>query len=200
MASRRQRALFDEAPQLPEGFRYQEGFLTAPEESSLLERVRHLGFGEFRMRGVVARRRTAQFGWRYSFEDFELTAGDEPPDYLRALQSRAEEFATLPQGALSEILVTEYTPGAAIGWHRDAPPFDVVVGLSLGSSCRFRFRRKQADRWETVTIEMAPRSIYVLDGPARHEWEHSIPAVRELRYSITFRSLRHRRAAGADRR
>lgn len=194
MTSRRQRTLFDDPPQWPEGFQYQDGFLTQTEEAALLARMSDFEFGALRMRGVVARRRTAQFGWRYSFETFKLTPGADPPEDLRALQSRAEKFVRLPDGALSEILVTEYSPGAAIGWHRDAPPFDVVVGISLGSSCRFRFRRRVGERWETQAIEVAPRSIYVLDGPARREWQHSIPPVKHLRYSVTFRSLRERGA------
>lgn len=193
MANRRQRALFEDAPAWPDGFRYQDGFLSEADESILLARVPSLQFGELRMRGVAARRRTAQFGWHYSFEHFKLTPAAEPPDYLRALQSRAEMFADLPDGALSEILVTEYSPGAAIGWHRDAPPFDVVVGISLGSNCRFRFRRRQGEEWERLAIEVARRSIYVLDGPARRDWQHSIPSVRQLRYSVTFRSLRPRK-------
>ena len=192
MASRRQPALFEPELAYPEGFRYEREFLSAADELDLKGRVANLQFGESRMRGVTARRRVAQFGWRYSFESFRLTPGDRPPDFLVHLQHRVEAFAGLPAGALSEILVTEYTPGATIGWHRDAPPFDVVVGISLGASCRFRFRRRLGSRWETMAIEMAPRSIYVLDGPARREWEHSIPAIKALRYSITFRSLKQR--------
>jgi alkylated DNA repair protein (DNA oxidative demethylase) len=189
MADRRQLALFTDPATWPEGFRYQPDFLTPGEERDLLSRIRGLEFGEVRMRGVAARRRTAQFGWRYSFETFKLTPGADAPDYLQALGVRAEAFSGLAKGTLSEILVTEYTPGATIGWHRDAPPFEVVVGVSLNSACRFRFRRKRGEKWETLTLEMLPRSVYVLDGPARREWQHSIPALKELRYSITFRSL-----------
>lgn len=192
MAMRRQPALFDEAELvLPEGFRYQRDVLTQGEHDELLARVSDLEYGEMKMRGVVARRRIAQFGWRYSFETFRLTPGAEPPEYLVALQSRAESFAGAATGSLSEILVTEYRPGATIGWHRDAPPFDIVVGISLGASCRFKFRRKVGNNgWENVELPLLPRSIYLLDGPARREWQHSIPAVKALRYSITFRSLK----------
>lgn len=192
MPARRQPALFDAEPaRLPEGFRHQDDFLTPGEHDELLARVSTLEYGEMKMRGVVARRRIAQFGWRYSFESFRLTPGAEPPDYLVALQRRAEAFAGAPAGALSEILVTEYTPGATIGWHRDAPPFDIVVGISLGASCRFRFRRERDQGgWDTTELELRPRSIYLLDGPARRLWQHSIPAVKHLRYSVTFRSLK----------
>lgn len=193
MPGRRQLALFTDPATWPEGFRYQPDFLDPSEEADLLPRIQDLEFGEVRMRGVVARRRTVQFGWRYSFESFKLTPGAPPPAFLRSLQHRAEAFAGQPEGALSEILVTEYAPGATIGWHRDAAPFEVVVGISLASACRFRFRRKQGERWETLAIELMPRSIYLLDGPARREWQHSIPAGKDLRYSITFRSLRARK-------
>jgi alkylated DNA repair dioxygenase AlkB len=189
---RTQQTLFENDMALPEGLRHEREFLTPDGHDEMLVRVSMLHFGEMKMRGVVARRRIAQFGWRYSFESFKLTRGDDPPDYLAALQARAESFAGLPAGDLAEILVTEYRPGATIGWHRDAPPFDVVVGISLGASCRFRFRRDVPSGWQTTELELQPRSIYLLDGPARREWQHSIPAVKALRYSITFRSLKKR--------
>jgi alkylated DNA repair dioxygenase AlkB len=187
---RAQPTLFDRDVTLPEGFQYQPDFLTPGEHDELLARVSTLEYGEMKMRGRVARRRTAQFGWRYSFETFTLTPGAPPPDDLAALQVRAESFARTRPGSLSEILVTEYRPGAPIGWHRDAPPFDIVVGISLAASCRFRFRREGPSGWETRELHLLPRSIYVLDGPARREWQHSIPPVDALRYSITFRSLK----------
>ena len=87
-------------------------------------------------------------------------------------------------------MLTEYPPGAPIGWHRDAPPFGDVIGISLLSACRFRFRRGRTGAWETTEVQLMPRSIYLLTGPARTEWEHCIPAVSALRYSITFRTLR----------
>jgi alkylated DNA repair dioxygenase AlkB len=194
VATRRQPGLFEGGDAPPEGFRCEREFLTAAAHDELLVRVSRLEFGEVRMRGVVARRRVAQFGWRYSFESFKLTPGPEPPEYLGWLQRQAESFAAAQPGSLSEILVTEYRPGATIGWHRDAPPFDIVVGLSLGASCRFRFRRQAPGGWETKEYALPPRSIYLLDGPARRDWQHSIPAVRDLRYSITFRSLKKKPA------
>lgn len=187
-----QRALFD-ATTLPEGFHYQPEFLNPREEADLLERIARLAFGEVRMRGVVARRRVAQYGWHYSFETFRLTEAPAPPAYLEPLRERAAAFARVPPAVLSEILVTEYQPGATIGWHRDAAPFGIVVGISLGAACRFRFKREAGGVRESMAIELAPRSAYVLDGPARSAWQHSIPAVRALRYSITFRSLKKNR-------
>ena len=119
------------------------------------------------MRGVAARRRVIQYGWKYSFETFRMTSGPELPAYLIAVRDRAAVFAAVPRAELSEALITEYSPGATIGWHRDAPGFDVVVGISLGAPCRFRFRRGETGAWETTELLLQPRSIYVLDGAAQ---------------------------------
>ncbi len=91
---------------------------------------------------------------------------------------------------LVEALVTEYSPGAAIGWHRDARMFGVVVAVSLLGSGRLRFRRGEAGARETSEVRVEPRSAYVLSGSARSDWQHSIQPVETLRYSITFRTLR----------
>jgi alkylated DNA repair dioxygenase AlkB len=146
------------------------------------------------MHGVVARRRVVQFGLRYSFDARALTEGPTLPAAFAFLQDRAAAFAGAVASDLSEVLVTEYRPGATIGWHRDAPPFGIVVGVSLASACRMRFRREAADDWERADQMLAPRSAYVLSGEARAVWQHSIPAVEQLRYSITFRTLRRGRA------
>ena len=188
--------LFETAKR-PEGFRYDDEFVSKEEERDLLAALGSLEFHEVRMRGVAAKRRVVQYGWKYSFESFRMTEGPPLPDFLRPLRDRAERFADIPAGELSEGLITEYMPGAAIGWHRDAPGFGVVVGISLLSACRFRFRRGQTGSWETAEIRMNPRSIYVLTGPARSEWQHGIPAVAALRYSITFRTMTRGRARGA---
>jgi alkylated DNA repair dioxygenase AlkB len=184
-----------EVERLPDGFHYHESFITADEERDLLSAIGPLEFHEVRMRGVAAKRRVLQYGWKYSFESFKMTEGPPLPPFLLQVRNRAADVAELPADDLSEALLTEYAPGAAIGWHRDAPGFGVVVGISLLSACRFRFRRGQTRAWETAEIAMAPRSIYVLRGAARTEWQHSIPAVARLRYSITFRTLRTPRTA-----
>jgi DNA oxidative demethylase len=188
--------LFD-LERLPDGFHYQDAFITPDEERGLLSLISTLEFHEVRMRGVAAKRRVIQYGWKYSFESFKMTEGPPLPPFLINVRDRAADVAELPAADLSEALITEYAPGAAIGWHRDAPGFGVVAGISLLSACRFRFRRGQTHAWETAEIAMAPRSIYVLRGAARSEWQHSIPAVAQLRYSITFRTLRARPPAGA---
>ena len=174
---------------LPDGFRHVEEFLDAGEEAALAERFRALEFHEVRMRGVAARRRVIQYGWKYSFESFRMTQGPDMPEYLERVRDRAADLAGKAAVELSEALVTEYSPGAAIGWHRDAPGFGLVVGISLLSSCRFRFRRGATRAWETAELLLRPRSLYVLTGAARSQWQHSIPAVSELRYSITFRTM-----------
>ena len=187
-------------PKLPgsgpeiEGLRFRDNFITPDEELDLLDRIRSLDFLQMKMRGVVARRRVIHYGVNYSFETFKASEGPPIPEFLLPLRERAAAFASVRSDDLAEALLTEYAPGAPIGWHRDAHPFDIVVGVSLLSACRFRFRRGKVRAWETVDIPLPPRSAYVLTGPARTEWEHSIPPVKELRYSITFRTLRKKPA------
>jgi alkylated DNA repair dioxygenase AlkB len=181
--------LFDLGPVLPAGFVYEPEFLPQSEEESLVEQISRLSFQDVRMHGVVARRRVVQYGFNYSFDSARLSAGDTVPPFLLPLRDRAARFAARPAADFSEALITQYPPGAAIGWHRDAPPFDVIVGISLLSACRFRLRR--IDRTGSpVEITAAPRSVYLLSGEARTEWQHHIPPTRALRYSITFRTLR----------
>jgi len=175
-----------------EGLIFQEAFITPEEELGLLERIRALEFHEMKMRGVVARRRVIHYGVTYSFETFKATPGPPLPEFLLPLRERAAALAGVAASDLAEALITEYSPGASIGWHTDAQPFGIVVGISLLSSSRFRFRRGQVRAWETAEVPLPPRSAYVLTGPARTEWEHSIPPVKELRYSVTFRTLRAR--------
>jgi alkylated DNA repair dioxygenase AlkB len=187
----RQGSLIESGSEI-EGLLYREEFITREEETDLLERIRSLDFHQVKMRGVVARRRVIHYGVKYSFETFKATEGPPMPGFLLSLRERAAAFAGVSPEDLAEALLTEYPPGAPIGWHRDAHPFGIVIGVSLLSACRFRFRRGKVRAWETVDVPLPPRSAYVLTGPARTEWEHSIPPVRELRYSITFRTLRKR--------
>jgi alkylated DNA repair protein (DNA oxidative demethylase) len=181
--------LFDDRD-YPDGFLYRANFIDSSEEARLLSQIRSLEFHEVRMRGVAARRRVIQYGWKYSFQSFRMTEGSPLPEFLVPIRDRAAVLAAVAPEQLSEGLITEYSPGATIGWHRDAPGFGIVVGVSLLSACRFRFRRGRTGAWETRELRLDPRSAYVLTGPARSEWQHSIPAVSELRYSITFRTMR----------
>lgn len=194
-----QRALFRELPNLPEGFVYYQELLSPEEEWSLIEFFEHLPFRAFELRGFLGKRRTVSFGWRYDFNVRHLHEADRIPTFLLALRQKAARFAGLSEDRLQHALVTEYAPGAAIGWHKDRPEFDDVIGFSLKAACLFRFRRKRATRWERASIELQPRSVYLLRGPARWDWQHSIPPVDKLRYSITFRSLRESKNAPSHR-
>ena len=191
----RQGSLIDTDPKV-EGLVFREDFITPQEELDLLDRIRSLEFQAMKMRGVIARRRVIHYGVNYSFETFKATAGPPIPEFLLPLRARAAALAGVAPVDLAEALVTEYQPGAPIGWHRDAHPFDIVVGISLLSASRFRFRRGKVRAWQTTEVPLPPRSAYVLTGPARTEWEHSIPPVKELRYSVTFRTLRNKASAG----
>jgi alkylated DNA repair dioxygenase AlkB len=177
-------------PALPPGFRYQPDVITSTEEVDLLLRIRALPFREFEFRGYTGKRRVISFGWKYDFGDRTLLKVDDIPEFLLALRTSAARFAGMPPDAFQHALVTEYGPGAAIGWHRDKSVFGEVIGISLLASCVFRLRRAVNDRWERVNIVAESRSTYLLSGPSRTEWEHSIPPVNALRYSVTFRNLR----------
>ena len=182
--------LFPEAGDLPEGFVYYDEIISTAEESALLDGVRALAFGEVRMRGQVARRRTIHFGWTYGYESWRVEPGPPLPDFLLGLRARVAPLAAVDAEALAEVLVTHYPPEAGIGWHRDAPAFGVVIGVSLLGTCRFRFQQGRGAARRTRAVTLAPRSAYVLAGAARWQWQHAIPPGRAERYSITFRTLR----------
>ena len=176
----------------PDGFLYQPDVLPPNEEQDLAARFATLPLKEFEFHGYVGKRRTLSYGWHYDFGERKLRPAGEIPDFLRPLRERAAAFAGLPPEDLPHALITEYGPGAAIGWHRDKGVFDDVVGISLLSPCLFRLRRQAGAGWERYSLTVEPRSAYLLRGTVRTEWEHSIPGVNALRYSVTFRSLRPR--------
>lgn len=176
---------------LPEGFRYVDGFLRESDERAIVEELEQLPYREVRMHGVVARRTVLHFGWDYDYSGWKVERTDPPPPWLAALRDRAAAVAEVEAARLEQFLIARYPPGATIGWHRDAPMFgSPVVGVSLVSACRMRFRKKSADGWETAAAILEPRSLYVIGGAARWQWQHHIPASKELRYSITMRVLR----------
>lgn len=188
------------SPALPQGFAYRPELVPAEQEPELMARFRELPFREFEFHGFLGRRRTISFGLRYDFGDSKVHRADDIPGFLLPLSDRAAGFAgfaELAPAQLEHALVTEYTPGAAIGWHRDRAVFGDVIGISFGSACRFRFRTKHGGGWERAAITLEPRSAYLLRGPARSEWEHSIPPAEALRYSVTFRNVRARDARPA---
>jgi alkylated DNA repair dioxygenase AlkB len=187
-------------PKLPEGFRYRPELIGPAEEKTLLERVRELPFRDFEFHGHTGKRRTVSFGWHYDFSGRQLRKAGEIPGFLLALRPATAAFAGLEPEVLQHVLVTEYGPGAGIGWHRDKAVFGRVVGVSLLSSCVLRMRRKVGERkWERVNLMAEPRSAYLLSGQARSGWEHSIPPVEALRYSVTFRNLREDQGIGNDK-
>ena len=191
MSSASQLSLLDEQTTgLPDGFEYRPGLVSPDDEARLIEAFRALDFRPFEFHGYFGHRRTVSFGWHYDFASSRVRPASDMPDFLLRLCDRAAAFARVPPGALEHALVTEYAPGAGIGWHRDRPVFDDVIGISLGAPCRFRLRRKQGNIWQRAAIELQPRSAYLLRGPVRREWEHSIPPLEQLRYSVTFRSLK----------
>lgn len=158
-----------------------------------MSNVATLPFNEVPMHGVVARRMTIHFGYDYDYEGWKIAPTDRPPDFLRPLLVRCADAAQIAVESIEQVMVARYPPDAAIGWHRDAPMFGTpVIGVSLASACTMRFRRKKANAWETHAQLLEPRSLYILDGAARTVWQHSIPKTKELRYSITMRTVRRK--------
>ena len=176
--------------ELPEGLLYVPDFVTEREEATLLEQLERLEFQEIRMRGQTARRTVRHFGLDYDYERWSVTPTESLPKSLEWLRERAAGLVERKPEDLAEILVTRYPPEAGIGWHRDAPMFGEVIGISLGSACRMRFQRGRGAERRTSEVELEPRSAYLLAGQARTAWQHSIPATKTLRYSLTFRTLK----------
>jgi alkylated DNA repair dioxygenase AlkB len=194
MPDQRQPSLFDlphaPPPALPEGFVYRPDFLSPKEEAELVAWLGTLPFKPFQFRGFEGRRRVVSYGWQYDFTRSHLTQADDVPAELSPVRARAASFAGLAPDELQQCLLNEYLPGAPIGWHRDRPMFEKVVGISLLAPCNFRLRRRTATGFERAAVTLEPRSAYLLTGLARGVWEHSIPPVAAHRYSITFRNFR----------
>ena len=188
-------SLFPVGPELPQGFVYQADFLSEEEEAGLLAGIRGLCFRDFDFHGYTAKRRVVEYGLEYDFSTNRTSTTEPFPGFLLPVRERAAQFAGLDARELGEGIIIEYPPGAPIGWHRDAPQFGIVIGISLASAARMRLKpyvatkQKNAERVKPVSIVLEPRSIYVISGTARWRFQHSIPAVTELRYSITFRTL-----------
>ncbi|OAP36979.1 DNA repair protein [Sinorhizobium glycinis] len=175
---------------LPVGFRYKPDVVPRRVQADLLEAIPQLPLKAFDFHGFEGKRRVISFGWKYDFSTESLRKIDSIPPMLLPVRRLAADFAGLPADELEQALVTEYDVGAPIGWHRDKGVFGNVVGVSLRSACTFRLRRRIGGKWERASILLEPGSAYLLSGPSRTEWEHSIPPVDQLRYSITFRQLR----------
>ena len=179
-------------PDVPSGFHYRENFITERDELALLQAIAGITFSEFEMRGVVARRRVAFFG-----ESYHRGPAGALPGFLLPLRAQIAEWAAVEAESFSMALINEYQPGTPIGWHRDAPQYEIVAGVSLASACRMRFRpyrspssTKAARRTATHEVVLARRSAYLMTQESRHAFEHHIPPVANLRYSVTYRTLR----------
>jgi alkylated DNA repair dioxygenase AlkB len=201
----RSSSLFD--VDVPAGFGYRDDFISAEEEAALFDEIERITFSTFEMRGVAARRRVAFFGQTYDVE-----RADTPPipAFLLPYRDRVAAWASVDPDAFVMALVNEYSAGSPIGWHRDAPQYGIVAGISLLSSCRMKFRpyvspkaaASRERRIATHEITLEPRSAYLMTGESRSAFEHHIPAVAALRYSMTFRTARERsraRPASAER-
>jgi alkylated DNA repair dioxygenase AlkB len=179
--------LFDTAS-VP-GLAQAENILAPAEEAELIARMEASSLTPFRFQGWLGKRLTRSFGWRYDFDTARFAETEPFPDWLLPLRTRAAAFAGLAAGDFVHALLIRYDPGAGIGWHRDRPQFEHVVGISLGNPAILRLRRRAEHGFRRASVDLAPRSIYHLAGEVRHDWEHSIVPMSVPRWSITFRSL-----------
>lgn len=187
--------LFSISTTVPDGFIYRPSFISAAEEHELVGEIQKLHLAPFKYYQFTGKRRTASFGWEYEFGSSDITPAQDLPAFLLPFRRRAGQLFNIEPSSLVQASILEYSVGAPIGWHRDIPQFGDVVGISLGAPCRMRFRkysrnRSKFDRDKILSIEIEPRSIYFMSGAARATWQHSIPAVKELRYSVVMRTLR----------
>jgi DNA oxidative demethylase len=185
------------AQPLIDGLDYRAEFITAAEHDELIEQLGAVDVTPFRFHGWLGNRKTKTFGWRYDFDDASFTPAEPIPDWLLPLRSKAASFARVGPEEFAHVLLARYDPGAGIGWHRDRPQFELVVGISLVSPAMMRFRQRTDDGFRRAKLLIEPRSAYLLSGQSRWDWEHSISPGEELRFSITFRTLseKGRRAA-----
>jgi len=184
--------LFPLEPLYPEGFQYHPDFITAEEEKILGEEIEKTALHTFLFQGYEAKRKVASFGQDWSFEKRTLTKGKDIPQAFYFLIEKTAKQVQAGVEDFAELLVTEYPPGSVINWHRDAPPFDIIAGISLLSDCTFRLRPHDPRKQKKTSILSFPvkrRSLYIIAGPSRTEWQHSIAPVKSLRYSITLRTL-----------
>ncbi|MEO8375337.1 MAG: alpha-ketoglutarate-dependent dioxygenase AlkB [Sphingomonas bacterium] len=176
------------APIVP-GISYAPDIVSEGEERALIASLDAIEVTPFRFQGWLGKRLTASFGWRYDFDNGSFDTAEPIPDFLLPLRERAAGFAGITPEDLVQSLVVRYDPGAGIGWHRDRPLFEHVIGISLEAPATLRLRRRREGGFDRAALPLAPRSIYHLRGEARHDWEHSITPMEVRRWSVTFRSL-----------
>ena len=189
---RSQRDLFASGTPLPEGFTYESEFLSIEEETALLNVLKALPFKEAQYKEWVAKRRVVSYGGRYDFTHLALLPAPDIPDFLLPLRTKIAAWSGLAVAELQHAMIAEYSVGTPLGWHRDVPDFETIVGVSLAGSARMRLRPYPPRKGvrAALTLDIEPRSVYIMRGPARWEWQHAISPTRELRYSITFRTRR----------
>jgi alkylated DNA repair dioxygenase AlkB len=180
--------------ELPDGFLYSPEFISSEEENELLRQIANLEFRAFDFHGYIAKRRIVEYGFEYDFTSRQAQTARPLPAFLDAFRVRAAAWAGIRADQIIESVITEYSPGSPIGWHRDVPQFEIIIGISLKSSCRFRFKPFHGEG-KMVATSLEPRSAYILRGAARWQYQHSIPAVKTLRYSITFRTWKSKAPA-----
>lgn len=171
------------------GLKYSDEFISAAEHEDLVTRLNDTDVTPFRFHGWIGNRKTKTFGWRYDFDDASFTPAEPIPDWLLPLRDKTAALAHVDADEFAHVLLARYDPGAGIGWHRDRPQFEQVVGISLGAPATMRFRQRTNDGFRRAKLHLEPRSAYLLSGESRWEWEHSISPGDQLRFSITFRTL-----------
>jgi DNA oxidative demethylase len=174
------------------GLSQADAIVSPDEEQTLITSINAAELSPFRFHGWLGKRLTVSYGWQYDFDDASFAPAEAIPEWLLPLRAKAARFVCLQPGELVQAALIRYDPGAGIGWHRDRPVFEHVVGISLGAPATMRFRRRGRGGFDRASVLLAPRSIYHLPGEARHDWEHSIAAMEVTRWSITFRSLSER--------
>lgn len=176
---------------MPAGLLYERDFISPTEEATLLEEIRRLPLQEAKYKSYTAKRRIAVFGSAYDFETYELGPAPALPDFLKPLRQKAARLIGVTEEAFPHALINEYRPGTPLGWHRDVPEFELIVGVSLAGTCRMRFRPyPPRPRAKVFTLDLEPRSVYVLRDEIRWRWQHSVAPTKALRYSVTFRTRR----------
>ena len=186
-------SLFPVEPVFPDGFVYYSNFLTPGQETALCNAIKEFDLQPLIFQSYEAKRKVASFGYDWNFQTRVLTKGKEIPKAFDSLIQNVSNKIFISNIQFAELLLTEYPVGSVINWHRDAPPFDVIAGISLLSDCIFRFRpydKKKQSRKALMSFPLQRRSLYIMAGDSRTNWEHSIPAVKKVRYSITLRSLK----------
>jgi alkylated DNA repair protein (DNA oxidative demethylase) len=181
--------LFGTSPRGPAGIATIEGIVSPNEERALIAAIDATEPTPFRFQGWLGKRLTSSFGWTYDFDAGRATKAPPIPAFLLPLRARTARFAGLDPDKLVQALLIRYDPGAGIGWHRDRPMFEHVIGVSLGAGATMRLRRRRPVGFDRAALPLVPRAAYHLSGEARHDWEHSIAPLDETRWSITFRSL-----------